>query len=89
MFALARAHLEVRLLKDPRQLSCAVVLNLEVVDVAQDFRHQLHVIVLHRFQLHFLQLLLSLGEMKKLRNGGKTAAASRDLLCLVGIYLDV
>lgn len=56
------AHLEVGLLQDSRQFRRAVVFNLEAADVSQDLRHQLHVIVLHRLQLHLLQLLLSLGQ---------------------------
>lgn len=89
VLALALAHLEMRLLEDSRQLSRAVVFNLEAVDVAQDLCHQLDVIVLHRFQLHFLQLLLSLGETKKLRKSGKMAVAFHNLPGFVGIYLDV
>lgn len=53
-------HLEVRLLQDAGELGGAVVLDLEAADVAQDLRHQLHVVVLHRLQLHLLLLLVSL-----------------------------
>lgn len=57
------ADLEVRLLEDPRQLGRAVVFDLQAADVPQDLRHQLHVVVLHRLQLYFLRLLMSLGDM--------------------------
>lgn len=59
------AHLEMGLLQDPGQFSCAVVFNLEAADVAQDLRYQLHIVVLHCFQLYFLQLFVSLGEKEK------------------------
>lgn len=62
----AFAHLEVGLLQDPGQFGCAVVFNLEAADVAQDLRHQLHVVVLHCLQLYLLQLFVSLGETEKL-----------------------
>lgn len=48
------------LLEDPGQFGRAVIFNLETADVAQDLRHQLHVVVLHCLQLHFLQLFVSL-----------------------------
>lgn len=64
-------HLEVRLLQDAGELGGAVVLDLEAADVAQDLRHQLHVVVLHRLQLHLLLLLVSLREGE--REGGRSA----------------
>lgn len=64
------SHLEMWLLQDPGQFSRAVVLNLEVVDVTQDLCHQLHVVVLHRLQLHFLQLLMSLEGDRSSGRGG-------------------
>lgn len=54
-------HLEVRLLEDAGQFGRAVVLHLETVDVPQDIGHQLHIVVLHRLQLHLLRLFVSLG----------------------------
>lgn len=63
------SHLEVRLLEDPGQFGCTVIFHHEVFDVAQNLRHQLHVVVLHCFQLHFLLLLVSLEETKQLREG--------------------
>lgn len=62
----ARPHLEVRLLQDPGQFSRAVIFNLETADVAQDLCHQLHIVVLHRLQLHLLQLFMSLEETEML-----------------------
>ncbi len=59
----------MRLLKDPGQLRRAVVFNLETADVAENLRHQLHIVVLHRLQLDFLLLLVSLGETETLREG--------------------
>lgn len=72
----ALPHLEVWLLEDPGQLGRTVVFNLETAYVAQDLRHQLHVVVLHRLQLHFLQLLVSLGETETLREGAWIGALS-------------
>lgn len=54
-------YLEMGLLQDPGQLGGAVVFDLQAADVPQDLRHQLHVVVLHRLQLDFLRLLMSLG----------------------------
>lgn len=51
----------MRLLEDPGQLGRAIVFDLQAADVPQDLRHQLHVVVLHRLQLHLLRLLMSLG----------------------------
>lgn len=65
----APPHLKVWLLKNPGQFGRAVIFNLEIADVAQDLRHQLHIVVLHCLQLHFLQLFVSLGETEKLREG--------------------
>lgn len=53
-------YLKVWLLEDPGQLGCAVVFHLQVADVTQDLCHQLHIVVLHCFQLYFLHLLMSL-----------------------------
>lgn len=58
-------YLEMGLLQDPGQLGGAVVLHLQAADVPQDLRHQLHIVVLHRLQLHLLRVLMSLG-----RGGG-------------------
>ncbi len=80
-------HLKVRLLEDPGQLCRAVVFNLEAADVAQDFRHQLHVVVLHRLQLHFLQLFVSLGGDGEAQ-GGWVDRCSLMTVCHVRIYLD-
>lgn len=49
MFVFTMSHLEMRLLEDLRQFSCAVIFHLEVADVPQDLCHQLHVVFLHRF----------------------------------------
>lgn len=62
-------HLEVRLLQDAGELGGAVVLDLETADVAQDLRHQLHVVVLHRLQLHLLLLLVSLRRREGVQRG--------------------
>lgn len=65
VWVFAPPHLEVWLLEDPGQFGRAVVFNLETADVAQDLRHQLHIVVLHRLQLHFLQLFVSLGGRRR------------------------
>lgn len=61
-------HLEVWLLEDAGQFGCTVIFNLQTADVPKDLCHQLHIVVLHRLQLHFLQLFVSLGEKEILRN---------------------
>lgn len=83
-------HLEVWLLEDPGQFGRAVVFNLETADVPQDLRHQLHVVVLHRLELHFLQLFVGLGETEMLRDGS-CVLLSYDSVCCVTIlvFLDV
>lgn len=78
-------HLEVWLLEDPGQFGRAVVFNLETADVPQDLRHQLHVVVLHRFELHFLQLLVGLGETEMLRDGS-CVLFSYTIVCAVLLF---
>lgn len=79
----ARDYLKVWLLENPGQFSRAVVFNLETADVAQDLRHQLHVVILHCLQLHFLQLFVSLREMGKTLREGGCVLLSYFLLCVV------
>lgn len=61
------SHLEVWFLEDAGQFGRTVIFNLQTVDVAQDLCHELHIVVLHRLQLHFLQLFVGLGEKEMLR----------------------
>ena len=81
-------HLKVRLLEDPGQFSRTVVFNLQTADVAQDLRHQLHVVVLHRLQLHLLQLFVSLGAEQRRSGEGGCILLSHDSACYVSICLD-
>lgn len=74
-------HLKVWLLEDPRQFGCAVIFNLETADVSQDLRHQLHIVVLHRLELHFLQLFVGLRERETLRDGDGCDLLSSDSAC--------
>lgn len=78
------SHLEVWLLEDAGQLGRAVIFHLQTVDVPQDLCHQLHIVVLHRLQLHFLQLLMSLGEKEILWDVSRVLL-SYDSVCYVGI----
>lgn len=74
-------HLKVWLLEDPRQFGGAVIFNLETADVSQDLRHQLHIVVLHRLELHLLQLLVGLREREMLRDGDGCDLLSLDSVC--------
>lgn len=62
------------LLEDPGQFGGAVVFHHEVLDVTQNLRHQLHVVILHRLQLHLLLLLMSLKETEQLREGRRSSS---------------
>ena len=53
-------YLEVGLLQDSGELSGCHVVPLCAVEGLQDVRHQLHVVLPHRSQLHYLKTLMGL-----------------------------
>lgn len=80
-------YLKVWLLEDPGQFGRAVVFNLETADVAQDLRHQLHIVILHRLQLHLLQLFVSLRERGETLREGGCVLLSYFFLCVVFVFI--